>query len=141
MNEDQLKQWQQLIENYGEGAYLMVRYKKNYEFGVSLWYDAISNDFVDSNFKDTEFEFKQSAALPFDLERALNGDDIECNFNGLWVYGKLHLCDGESGMWITIHQYKGNKFGRYFEVSKLRMKYPSNRNAHRTEVHQLYNIV
>jgi hypothetical protein len=102
MTSELLKQWQQDVEDYGDNAYLMY---SHYYIPANSWIDCdYNNDVI-----DYESKRKQSAELPFDLERAKCGDEVIILINDEWI-----SCEKNYTIYL-------NDIG---STVKLRMKYP-----------------
>lgn len=76
------KQWDQDVENYGDGAYRLYEVRC---IDGGDWQTCLSNEHLKTVIFDYKEEIqvirKDSAALPFDLERAKLGDVVEVNIN------------------------------------------------------------
>lgn len=130
MKNEPLKQWQQDVEDYGDNAYLMWQWCNmafNYE-------DAKSNNIVNSLLATNGCKRKQSAELPFDLERAKAGDevqyiDLEGNLYNMIEY-KFHHRHTANPNWIVVSLYS---LWSHKEIVNLCMKYPPRkRNEQKT---------
>jgi hypothetical protein len=118
------EKWDELKEMYGDNAYLMVSVRC---LDGGSWNTCVSNQHliaVMDECENMEYVIKDSAGLPFDLERAKAGDAVE-------VYSEPHLD------WITVERIK--KSYDYYVVKTragkkcvgehfLRMKYPPKAN-------------
>lgn len=122
MNSELQKQWEQDVAHYGDNAYLMwewsfeKRLKQlicNAQISIALNFNADINDIYR----------KDSAALPFDLERAKAGDIVE------WMVSDDKWVDVENIIFlengsIAVSNVAFGK-GVFVDVdSYLRMKYP-----------------
>lgn len=119
MNEEQQKQWDQDAADYGDNAHFLYEFQKDfYEEGVLVdqdWIPAESNYQVQEGLKFHCIRRKDSAALPFDLERAKAGDIIEYKN---WL-GESKDFDAQKEYW------KNHTFAHSENLSALfRMKYP-----------------
>ncbi len=119
MNEEQKKQWEQDAAVYWDNAYFLYEFQKDfYEEGVLVdqdWIPAESNYQVQEGLKFHCIRRKDSAALPFDLERAKAGDIIEYKN---WL-GESKDFDAQKEYW------KNHTFAHSENLSALfRMKYP-----------------
>lgn len=83
------EQWEQDVKNYGDNAYLMWEYKGiGRKLSIYPEYETIDCPNEANWLMETYFiacsgisfavRRRQSAELPFDLERAKNGEAIEC---------------------------------------------------------------
>ena len=102
MNDVFLKPLSELFSHdvsvYGDNAYLMWewQYKDN---GSPIWVDVWHSCDRPLAFKESlNYRRKNSAALPFDIERAVRGDVVEGLHNGAWciknsqdVYSKFRM--------------------------------------------------
>lgn len=136
MKDDLIKQWQKDVEDYGGNAYLMWEWcsvKKMPHTTKEKWHkvDSIGlpgNIFINNSIDDLAFKYrrKQSAELPFDLERAKCGDEIQwkthnrlfdVNFVNIWSE------DGSS-IYYNMATITYNTFYERACFCDLRMKYP-----------------
>lgn len=82
------------VDVYGDNAYLM--WECNWSLDDESWIDANSNDDLSNRYANSKRR-KQSAALPFDLERARKGDIIkyqmmpEKTFRFVSMYDEEHV--------------------------------------------------
>lgn len=98
-----LEQWKKDVELFGSNAYLTWEY---IYIPTGKIKQMEPDQYVyDSNY--FEFKRKQSAELPFDLERAKAGDEVECKHD-----------DG----WFTCSDWL--QFKHLYGANNLRMKYP-----------------
>jgi len=111
MNEEFNKQWEQDLKDYKDKAHLM--YKIPFKTKGLLPLDAPDNSTVVEYFD--EVQRKNSAALPFDLERAKAGDVVEYKS---WL-GKWEIFDLPVNFW---GQWKSQNEMR--NTDSFRMKYP-----------------
>jgi hypothetical protein len=107
------EQWEQDIKDYGDKAYLM--------WEIMLCGRFVSMDYNPNSFFNIIVRRKQSAELPFDLERAKAGDMLEC----------LHLTKGylecsyvDKTNITGVHEVLVNTIRQFFWETDLRMKYP-----------------
>jgi len=115
MNSDELlKQWQQDIADYGDNAYLWWEGWNDYG-----WETIGHNKFWTC---PPEVRRKESAALPFDLERAKAGDEVESLWqDGVWrkyPVSVSRIRDGYITDGIFFHD------DCLIRCENLRMKYP-----------------
>lgn len=74
INDEITQQWAQLVEEYGDLAYLMMCVKRP---GTDQFDNFNTNSQVASFIGKYDVRRKDSAALPFDLKRAKAGDVVE----------------------------------------------------------------
>lgn len=116
------------IEAYGEQAYLMWEYSDD-KGGSPVKSNQALLRIIHLGWID-KITRKTSAALPFDLERALAGDTIEFSFrdagsnNIVWETVKF-LRQDHTGIYF-YHPSLGKWFTK--DTCKLRMKYPPKAN-------------
>lgn len=137
MKDDLLKQWQQDVEDYGDNAYLMwevTNSNKEYYLsfanqGSALFCVNNVNNVIDL------MRRKQSAELPFDLERAKCGDVVEYHqYDDYWANALDNLNYSNDFYYrvgtvnddfiIDDRCKKGLVPFRYMKTSEFRMKYP-----------------
>jgi hypothetical protein len=106
------------VSLYGDNAYLMWEWQYKYREQRD-WFNC---DRQPSWKKTLNYRRKQSAALPFDLDRAINGDKVE----SLWTDGEWR---GYSSPFTTESYIKGDEVHHgngidFIYMSSIRMKYP-----------------
>lgn len=94
MNDELKKQWDQDVADYGDNAHLMYElYSNNDESSGPVKNNKIIERLIYLGWFNF-FRRNGSAELPFDLERAKAGDELEVNFgtedNPNWVDCKFH---------------------------------------------------
>lgn len=128
MKEELLAQWKKDVEDYCDNAYKM--WYGRLELNTHVM-NASNNLDVETwlSFDDFVAVRKESAELPFDLERAKSGDDVE------FYMGKSGLSDfefpaiqvkfiSESETFSGL-MFIQDKYGyHHVAVDKLQMKYP-----------------
>lgn len=129
MSEEQQKQWEQDVEDYGDDACSLYEIQKDYyEDGILVdqdWIPAECNYTVQEGLKFHCIRRKDSAALPFDLERAKAGDEILA----IDEDGKIHRAiyqgyyEETSGIIIGLPD-SDNERAANVHKSSLRMKFP-----------------
>ena len=118
MKGELLKQWQQDVEYYGvDGAItLWVERGSN---GVDYQFDGCIEAF--SNHRKEWIKRKQSAELPFNLERAKCGDDVEFYIELEKIQEDVKFIKQYDTLNIAMCVKNGN---RLINFDDLRMKYP-----------------
>jgi hypothetical protein len=132
LHDMQLKPLHDLFKNdssvYGYDAYLMWEWQNKPSDNIQTpWRKFNFNLDCECEINNLNWEFcgtnvrrKTSAELPFDLERAISGDDIEYNkLSGQWAVCKFIADCGDNGIKI---QFK-NQY-HWCQYVYLRMKYP-----------------
>jgi len=117
MKEETLKQWQNDVDDYDDNAYLMYEYYDN-----NLTSPIKNNKAVDRMFYlgwFDKFRRKQSAELPFDLERAKSGDCFYIQESLQTEYAKLTYSNDRYWVEDNIGKHPMTKVRHL-----LRMKYP-----------------
>ena len=129
------EQWQQDVERFGDGAYLMWEGYAGTIDGYDCWQDINNNDYWNY---PTDIRRKDSAALPFDLERAKAGDTVEAFLDGMnWldldaaldiVWKRNDLFEFNKP-YVTKGNFANSFLGCHeiidiFSLERLRMKYP-----------------
>lgn len=87
------EQWQQDVERFGDKAHLMWTWFYKDDPKIETLDPIESNYECQLRIKGLQAIRKQSAALPFDMERAKNGDVVEVLHNAKW-YEITILPDG-----------------------------------------------
>ena len=103
---------------YGDNAHQMWEWQYK-DSGNPIWVDVWHSCDRPLTFKESlNYRRKNSAALPFDIERAESGDDFECFYGGLWRGVRWNNS--------LFHELELNGDYRWMIESgdNLRMKYP-----------------
>jgi hypothetical protein len=120
------EKWAELKSLYGDNAYLMTEMERA-EFNAlgrflsSEWMTPISNEAVEHDGHYYEVRIKESAALPFDLERANNDDTVQCFNHRKNIFEDVIFLGGTG---ILEVKFSDNTY-RYVKAEELRMKYPT----------------
>lgn len=127
MNEEPQKQWKKDLKVYGDGACSLYEFQKDYyEDGVLVdqdWIPAECNYTVQEGLKFHCIRRKKSAKLPFDIERAKAGDEVEELQRGSWIISKTWFHNAFiQDKTVCIPELVN------YKISDLRMKYPPNVN-------------
>lgn len=129
MNNELQKQLEQDLKGYGDKAYLLYEFQKDfYEDGVLVdqdWIPADSNYQVQEGLKFNCIRRKESAALPFDIERAKAGDAVEVlignEFKILFSENKGFKLN-KSKTRVSVLRKTGSVLK--YKIDQLKMKYP-----------------
>jgi hypothetical protein len=117
------EKWAELKSLYGDNAYLMTEfYWENAKREPQGFQPSTSNADIEHCLRYcVEWRIKESAALPFDLERANNDDTVQCFNPSKNIFEDVIFLAGTG---ILKVKFSDNTY-RYVKAEALRMKYPT----------------